>query len=343
MSELDNNKVLSGIKVYNEFTPFLIENWQSLYKKGANYNLSYEWCSLWFKYFNKGKELFVITYWEEGNLKLLAPFYKKRNTISLIGAKPDLYDEFNIIYESEKYIIKLLDYIKSSGIQVNFRHVNLETPFAKRLIKWFTHSGIGHKSNVTETKPCIVGEFKPSKNLKHDVKKCTNNAGNFYNSELEFIFNVDRNEKTIKEFIELHKKRWDGGMLVKKANVDKFIEDIFLNTDLITLSCLKLTKENKAIAYLMGYIDSSNIFWSSMSAYNFDYKKISPGKVLLYRLIEESYKKGIVKFDFGRGSEGYKTWFANYDEALFNVATYNNKYYFKITRLAEKILKLLFA
>src|ERR1035437_3420633 len=110
MTESSDNKNLSGIKVYTEFDSFLVKSWKDLYNKGANYNLSYEWCSLWFKYFNKKKELYIITYCEDGALKMLAPFYKRKNTVSLIGTKPDLYDEFGIIYESEKYISKLLAY-----------------------------------------------------------------------------------------------------------------------------------------------------------------------------------------------------------------------------------------
>lgn len=333
----------SGIKIFDEFNDFLIENWNTLYKNGGNYNLSYEWCNIWFKYFSKNKQLYIITYWEKGVLKLLAPLYKRRHTVYLIGTKPDLYDEFNILYDDEKYISKFLDYIKDNRIQIHFKHINIETPIAKYLVKWFTQSNVMYKSHITETKPCIMGEFAPSKNLKHDVKKCTNNAKNFYNSELEFTFNVERNKTIIKEFIELHKQRWGGGLLVKKPQICNFIEDLFLNTNLMTFSQLKLKENNETLAYLIGFIDSQQIFWSSMSAYKYEYKKISPGKVLLFNIIKEAYEQGVKKYDFGRGSEGYKNWFANYDEPLFNVVTYNNKYYFKITSLVDKILKLIFS
>jgi len=331
---------MEEIKVYSEFNNELIKSWQDLYSLGANYNLSPDWCKLWFKYFKRKRNLYIITIQEGDELKLLAPFYIYRNRLSLIGTKPDLYDEFNILYSDVKYINKLIDYVTNNKLEINFKHVNSESEFGKHLVKNLSGKGISYISNITELKPFLNKPFEPKRKLKDDLKRCKNNAVKLYNEELSFEYNIEDRNNYVKEFITLHKKRWNGGMLVKKANLELFIEDLLMRTDLTTFSRLSLSNLNKTVAYHLGYNDSDNTFWSSMPVYNTDFKPISPGKVLLNELINEVFNRSIKKFDFGRGSEPYKNWFSDNESVLFNIDTYNNRIFvIKIRNLLEKILK----
>lgn len=330
------------IKIYNIFEEDLIFHWKNLYEKGGNYNLSFEWCNIWFKYFSKNRKAYIITVWKNEKLELLAPFYISGKTLSLIGTKPDLYDEFNILYENTKYLDYLFNYIEEKKLQLNFKHVNSESAFGKYLIKKFNSKGKKFVSCVTESKPSIKNKFLPNRKLKDDFKRCQNNVFKNFSENLEFDLSVESKKEYIQEFFSLHKKRWNGGLLTRKPNIDKFIENLFLDTSVITLSRLYLSQTNKTFAYHLGYKDSNNVFWSSMPAYNTEYKQFSPGKVLLFNLISKIYENEIKRFDFGRGSESYKNWFSDYDEILFNITTYNNKYYFKIRTLLDKILKLIY-
>jgi len=331
---------MEEIKVYSEFNSELVKNWQDLYNLGGNYNLSPDWCNLWFKYFKRDRNLYIITIQEDNNLKLIAPFYIYRNRLSLIGTKPDMYDEFNILYSDIKYIDKLLEFIEQQKLEINFKHVNSESEFGKQLIKNFSGKSIRYISHVTELKPFLNRPFEPKRKLKDDLKRCKNNAVKLYSEELCFEYNLEDRKSYIKEFLDLHKKRWNGGMLVKKANLELFINDLLMKTDLTTFSRLFLPNLNKTVAYHFGYIDSNNTFWSSMPVYNTDYKPISPGKILLNELIIKAFSKNIEKFDFGRGSEPYKNWFSSSASVLFNIETFNNNIYvIKIRNLLYKILK----
>ncbi len=330
-------------RVYSEFDETLVTAWNGLYGKGANYNLSYEWCSIWFKHFGKSRKLYIITVWDNNSeLQLLAPFYLIRNRLALIGTKPDLYDEFNVLYSDEKYLDSLFDHIEGSKLELLLKHVNSESEFAKYFITRIHKQGTKTISSVTETKPSILPPFGLKGKVHSDVKRRKNNAVKQFGDELLFTYCVERKPQYIDEFIALHKKRWDGGLFVKKANVDKFMKDIFLHSEATVLSRLSFHRRGKAVAFHFGYLDSNKVLWSSLPSYDTDYHDISPGKVLLYDLIFYSFGKGIAKFDFGRGSEPYKSTFANNHVILFNMKTYNKGTIIKIRQLIDKILKLIF-
>jgi CelD/BcsL family acetyltransferase involved in cellulose biosynthesis len=332
----------STIRIYTDFDPELLPAWKRLYEKGANYNLSDEWCCLWFKYFGKRRKLHIITLWEGHELKALAPFYLRRNRLTLIGTKPDLYDEFDILYDEKRHLDGLFDYIEENRFELLMKHVSSGSEFGKYAIQRFSRKRIPMVSHVTETKPALRGEFAPSKKVRDDIKRCRNNASRNFEEELKFTYDVERRERFIDEFIRMHKKRWEGGLLEKKVNVDNFIKDLFLNSGIVVMSRLAFPRTDRTVAYHFGYRDSRSAIWSSLPAYDTDYNAISPGKILLYELIQESFSNGIAKFDFGRGSEPYKNWFANEQEILFHIKTYNTMTIVKIRNLVDKILKLVF-
>ena len=333
---------IDGFKVFYTFDDeILIQNWKNLYNKGANYNLSYEWCSIWFKHFGKNKKPHIITLWKNNELKLLAPFYVRGGRLTLIGTKPDLYDEFNILYENAGQIDELIDYIQHNNLEINFRYVNCESEFGKTLIKRFSQRVIRQVSHVLETKPVIIKEkFKFKRKQKDDNVRCKNNAVKLFGDELKFEFSAERKNEYIDEFIKFHKARWGGGLFDRKPKIADFMKDLILNTDFSILSRLSLDKSNKTVAYHFGFMDSAKKFWSSMPTYDINYKQISPGKVLLFDLIAENFSRDVEKFDFGRGSEPYKNWFCNYEEVLFNITTFQTKKnIMKIRNFINKILR----
>ncbi len=51
-NKTQNITIPDGFRVFKTFDDLnLINGWKALYNKGANYNLSYEWCKIWFKHF----------------------------------------------------------------------------------------------------------------------------------------------------------------------------------------------------------------------------------------------------------------------------------------------------
>lgn len=333
----------NGFEIYNSFQEELFSHWKELYACGGEYNLSLNWCKTWWEVFGNNKIINIYTFWENKKLKLLAPFYIKSNRLYLIGTKPDIYDEFNVLYEQPKYLDKLVDYLASCKYELGFKHLNSNSELAKKLVNKFADTGIPTISQVTETKPRIIAKINQESAIKSDIKRNEKNLLKNLNEEYVLEFSPEKKEEFVQEFFSFHKDRWNGGMLVKKKNFEKFIREIYFKDENLFLSRLFLNNSKETAAHALGYIDSNNIYWYSMTAVNPKYKKFSPGKVLLYKLIQELKEKNITTFDFGRGSENYKREFADSQDVLFNFFTYKTKRkYMKTRNFIDKVLKLVY-
>lgn len=329
------------IEIYNNIDDKLYEEWESLYKLGAGYNLSPAWCRAWLKYFGKPENTKIIAIWEHNELKLLAPFYIRKNRLVLIGTKPDLYDEFNILYREKKYIDKLIKYILGKGFQLNFRHLDSESEFSKELVKYISGNSVNQHSHVDETKLFVKDEFTPPGSFRTDVRRCRRNLLKDKNEEYVFEFRAEKSDALVNDFIKLHTQRWGGGLLENNSAITDFLREI-LKDDLTVLSRLYMKNSGETAAICVGYLDSNSKYTYSMTTYNRAYNKYSPGKVFINDLINAVFENGIKYFDMGRGSEAYKGWVANGQSILFSINTNNNPKYYKVQRFVWKILDLVF-
>ena len=131
--------------------------------------------------------------------------------------------------------------------------------------------------------------------------------------DLKFSFVKNKNEKKkvlkfiIKNKITQYKKTNAWNVFEINAYKKFFIQcNLKLNTNLSYL-----TLDKKIIAAHSGYIYDKT-FYYLFPTYDFDYKKYSPGKILLHYLIENCVEKKLNYFDFTIGSEDYKrNWFNN--------------------------------
>jgi hypothetical protein len=335
--------IANGAKVYNSFDEELMQNWEVLYSKGGIYNLSPEWCKIWVETFEKEKSLYIYTFWENKVLKVVAPLYLKGNRLSLIGTKPDIYDEFNVLYENPKYLDKFVDFLAAEPYDLNFKHLNSSSDFAKKLVKKFSSVGIPTVSQVTETKNRICEKINQESSIRSDIKRCEKNLLKDLNEEYVFEFSPVKKQEFIDEFIKFHIDRWNGGMMVKKKNLAKFTEKIYFGDKNMSLARLYMKNSGETVAYCYGYVDSKNEYWLSMTAHDAKFRKYAGGKVILLKLIDYLKERGISKFDFGRGAENYKSEFSDYEDVLFNFFTYKTtRKYIKVRNFIDKVLKLVY-
>jgi hypothetical protein len=104
----------------------------------------------------------------------------------------------------------------------------------------------------------------------------------------------------------------------------------------IYLSLLKF--ENQELSYNFG-IFYKNYFYYLIPAYIDFFKKISPGKLLLNKILDWCFKNNITALDFGQGEEEYKKRLAvkyNYIGYYNYVNTYKG-YLFFIIIILKKI------
>jgi len=321
--KMDKNNI--NIEIYNDLeNVILMRHWEYLYIKGSNYNLSYLWCKLWLKYFKKkNQKIFIFTIWNDDNLVFLAPLYKSNNNLYLIGSNPDLFDSFDLLYTDVKYIKQFYNFIFKNNYNIDFRYLDANSVVSKVLIKYLYQNDLEYESTIIDTKPIVnLDNLKIKTKEKSDVKRCKNRAVKYFNAELKFEMSVDKNINVLDEFISIHKKRWEGGPFINIEKFDLFIKEIS-KTDLVILS--KLSMKEKTLAYHLAYKDSFGVVNSAIPSYSNEYDDISPGKVLLYEILNDCKEKGMNMFDFGRGAEEYKYWFANQSSILFHIKTYNQK------------------
>jgi len=323
------------LKIYHDFDINLRSIWQDFYNSaGGNYNLSFDWCNCWLKYYGHKKKPFIITLWKDNEIKLLAPFYIYANNLYLIGSYPDMYDEFNILFKEEKYINDLADYIifeKKFG--VDFKYINSKSQFATIFMRKIDGAPFFYKKIYKFIpKPSVDLNMEFKKRLLGRVKRGKSKINSKYHKEAALEFISQRDEDTLDEFINLHKKRWNGG-LFSKAKVEDFIKEIFLSTDLLLLARLYFIEDNTTIAYDLAYKDSDERLWGYQAAHNDEFLDISPSILIMHSVMSKAKQLGFKSYDLGRGGYEYKYDFATQDCILFNLATY--KY-----RLGQQIFEL---
>ena len=191
---------------------------------------------------------------------------------------------------------------------------------------------------IIDSKPFFqYGKYKVKKKEKDDITRCKNNSEKKFGMMTSFGM-VNKSDKSeIENFIAMHKKRWDGGPFNDLHNFEYFIKEM-INSDLVFLFKVQLN-DSTNLAYHFLYKGSSQTLVSSIPTYNVNYKELSPGKVLLYEIIEYFEDKNILCFDFGRGAESYKYWFSDEVDLLFNVSNNIETDYEKFKKSLRILIK----
>ena len=101
--------------------------------------------------------------------------------------------------------------------------------------------------------------------------------------------------------------------------------------------------DKKIIAAHSGYI-YENICYYLFPVYNLEYKKYSPGKILLKKIIDDSKSNFLDYFDLTIGSENYKKNYSNHKQnssIFFESVNFKGScliFLFKLKNLLKKIL-----
>ena len=120
-------------------------------------------------------------------------------------------------------------------------------------------------------------------------------------------------EPRLEDFFQLHIRRWKDtktpSLFLKQENCD-FYRKFSRTADKhqkVRYSELRL--DQRLIAAHFGFLDSDRFIWYK-PAFDIDYKKKSPGEVLLRYLLMQAEKENAKVFDFTIGDESFKLRFA---------------------------------
>ena len=103
--------------------------------------------------------------------------------------------------------------------------------------------------------------------------------------------------------------------ILNEKFIDYFVELKKRNQEIFNLSVLEIDKE--IIAANLGLVHQNTFYYYMPTIFSEKYKKYSPGKILIYNLIQWCIKNKIKIFDFGLGDEDYKKYWSNNKTNLF--------------------------
>ena len=345
------------IKIFDSFSKELVNNWSEFEIKSSHHIFqTLKWQKLWYEkqqeYKYKIKNCIIFVY-EDNKLIMILPLniknYYSIKILSWSGFPFSDYnipliikdnqfqkDDFKIIWNNILKKIQNFDCIVLANQPENI--FNKKNPFYH-----FLYNKINNEYNGIELKK----EFHIKKNELDNIRYQVNRLEKI--GKLEFKIARDLNEKKkVLEYIIQHKskqyintKAWN--LFKEKFNTDFFILSNLALEDKAYITYMEIDK--KIIAAHSGYV-YENTYYYLFPVYDIEYKKYSPGKILLKKIIEDSKLNLLNYFDLTIGTENYKRNYSNntqYSAIFLHSINLKGSFFIFLLKLKEffkKILKL---
>lgn len=312
-----------------------IENLQGIWNKtikqynADNVFITYEWLISWIKAFAPNTRQFIICIKENDEIIAIAPliillikeFGIPLNRLQFIGYGSCDYIDFIILKDCRECLDLFFDFIK--------KHIQL----------WDyceLHNIPGKSENITffesmqSTVNCNINLFREyyvcpylkldtnidsilkqiKTGLRYDLKSGERELNK--TGELNFKKITDQKNaiNEIPVFLEMLHRR--GASVNRQRTTKKILEhkqifNQYIENEVMwknTFFC-KLCVDNIPVAYHFGFEYNRKIYWY-IPTFNIDYKKFSPGKIIIKKSIEYALANRFEEFDFLNGDEPYK-------------------------------------
>ncbi len=338
------------------------EQWRDFTSKVSGFEVffSHEWIKTWFDYFiknNKKRSLHIIVEVDESKNEItsIVPLYREKffyffTSIRFIS---DNYSDYlGILTGGMKGFSAAAGAVEdllvggsgSPGI-IYLKQVPEEQALALKNLLAGKSGGISLKMKESGdcyfiSLPKSAGDYlkmfnsKQRYNIIKRVKNAEEKGARFvsfdYNGRPELL------SSHIKEFFDLHQKRWnekgkEGVFRSKK--IKEFFSDLFLRlheAGFLKLSFLKIG--DKSIAGQVCF-DLNGKREVCLPGFDPAYSSLHPGIVLTFYEIRDSTLKGLREFDFLKGGEGYKKGFLAVKRPNFKLYLFRNKFFFILFRI----------
>lgn len=317
------------IKIYKNFSEELCALWKNFESKSKNYFFqSLNWQKLWFDHqmkYNSEIVNYTIVIFRYSEVIMILPFnIDYNNFFKVLRWSGFPFADYNaplirddIVINKEEFLFIWKSIIAHNDFDCVFldnqpeKIINLNNPFFE-----FLKTKINNYFYGIEFKEKFEIKKKEFDNIRYQTNRLKKLG------KLEFKIAENKEEiKKVLNFIILNKskqyertKAWN----LFKINSHRELFEInnFYLMENIDLSYLSLNGE--IIAAESGYQYKKRYYYL-FPAYNHEYKKFSPGKILLQNMITNCKTNLFDYFDLTIGSENYKENFSNYKiaSALF--------------------------
>jgi CelD/BcsL family acetyltransferase involved in cellulose biosynthesis len=131
------------------------------------------------------------------------------------------------------------------------------------------------------------------------------------------VFEESMGQKALKElipFLNAHSRRWPEAYKAPRFHEHLIIQG--MEAGILHFSVLRIGGD--AVAWHLGFIYRDR-FYYYLPAQKEEFDRLSPGKVLLLRCVEDAIARGLTVFDHLRGEENYKAGWTDKTETLWSL------------------------
>ena len=320
------------IKIYNDIDLELTNIWLDFEKRSYNHCFqSFSWLIYLISFFKKKNIYFllqIILIKKNNEVVAILPFW----IINQFGFKVlrwigNDYSDYNAPIISKDFYYGKNDFLKDFNL--------IKKKLAKFDIIYFERQ----PSNILQLQNPFFFYLKNLNISRTYFIKTIDKSYNPKSIKKNLVFvhsdNILNYKKYINKILDLKIIKFDKKITSKKNNNHQRsfyngLPNIESDNLKLYLSLLKL--ENQELSYNFGIL-YKNYFYYLIPAYTDFLKKISPGMLLLYKILDWCYKNNINVLDFGQGEETYKKRFTdkyNYIGYYNYINTYKGYLFFII-------------
>lgn len=340
----DENKLIIKKNFDNE----LAKNWKEL-EKDSNISIfqTYDWNIHWQENCNHNFENITLLYYKKNKLISILPLilYKKY-FLKILSWSGFPFSDYNQPLIRNKYTLEKLDFkflISTLSKKYRFDVIHLINNINNKIFDLSSYKSNKSYKLIYKNQnsyDLIINKFKKKINYEENRLKKKFNYKIYLNPSNDKKFEI------LNFFVEKKMEQLNRTNAWNYLKIKIFKDYIFklekFDQSKISFSCIEVN--GKIISSHIGYIFNKN-FYYIFPAYDYLYKKFSPGNILLFRLIEFYKSKNFEDFDLTIGEENYKKSFTNYTIDLFdyiNCRTLLGLCYMLSVKLKVILKKLIF-
>ena len=323
------------IKILNKFDFNLQNEWEELQKNSnINFFQKNRWQKYWSEKCGNNVENVITLFYKNNELISILPLnIKEERFIKILNWNGFPFSDYNqpIIKNNQKLNSEDFKLIISK-IYLNYKFDNIH------LLNCINSDFLKNKFISNNFSKLNFFKDESDTNIIKNLNKKINYEENRLkkNFKFELFIDIKKNKKEIINFFIFEKNKqlvrtraWN---YLKFENYKNYLYDLIkLDEKNLCFSCLKIN--NKIISSHIGYKFNDNYYYI-FPVYDLDYKKYSPGNILLYKLIENYRSKKFNSFDFTIGNELYKNKLSNFIDYIYEYISFKSFfgffYYLKI-------------
>lgn len=320
------------LQVYESASVFdeLESEWNKLLAESHNNRifLTWEWQSVWWDVYQPGQLFVIALRSDDGALVGLAPwFIDDQGTVNIIGCE-DVTDYLDIIAHRDctpPVYETIAAYLKDHRRNLHLCNIPASSPTLELFPEFLRHRGF--EVEVEQQEVCPVIDLPETfqdylanldKKQRHEVRRKIRKANNAQ------WYVVDQEHDLDKEtdiFLKLMRSaaQEKAEFLDDEQNLAFFhrIIPLFKKRGWLQLAIINIADEPAAAYLNFDYADEILVYNSGLDVEVAG--PLSPGIVLLARLIEDAIERGRKRFDLLRGDEEYKYRMGGKDTEIFKL------------------------